>query len=104
MRTGAYRWRLYRNAADPHRLSEVFHLVSWDEHLSQHRRIDDSSRILLRTARDFDLEQSPTTYHLIAVDTEAPEDWDVLIAAHEDYHASDGSIPLSPLSESATER
>jgi MFS family permease len=104
MRTGAYRWRLYRNAADPHRLSEVFHLVSWDEHLAQHRRIDDSSRILLRTARDFDVEQSPTTYHLIAVDTEAPEDWDVLIAAHEDYHASDGSIPLSPQPEPASDR
>ncbi len=104
MRTGAYRWRLYRNAANPHRLSEVFHLVSWDEHLAQHRRIDDSSRILLRSARDFDIEQSPTTFHLIAVDTEAPEDWDVLIAAHEDYHASDGSIPLSPEPEPAGDR
>jgi MFS family permease len=104
MRTGAYRWRLYRNAADPHRLSEVFHLVSWDEHLAQHRRIDDSSRILLRTARDFDVERSPTTYHLIAMDTEAPEDWDVLIAAHEDYHDSDGSIPLSPRPQPAGDR
>lgn len=99
MRTGAYRWRLYRNASDPHRLSEVFHLVSWDEHLAQHRRIDDSSRALLLTARDFDLEHSPTTYHLIAVDTEAPEDWEVLVAAHADYHASDGSIPLSDRSQ-----
>ncbi|MDH3249093.1 MAG: MFS transporter [Acidimicrobiia bacterium] len=104
MRTGAYRWRLYRNAVNPHRLSEVFHLVSWDEHLAQHRRIDDSSRILLRSARDFDVEQSPTTYHLIAVDTEAPDDWDVLVAAHEDYHASDGSIPLSPEPRPATDR
>ena len=99
MRTGAYRWRLYRNASDPHRLSEVFHLVSWDEHLAQHRRIDDSSRALLLTARDFDLERSPTTYHLIAVDTEAPADWEVLVAAHADYHASDGSIPLSDRSQ-----
>jgi len=104
MRTGAYRWRLYRNAANPHRLSEVFHLVSWDEHLAQHRRIDDSSRILIRSARDFDLEQSPTTYHLIAVDTEAPDDWDELVAAHEDYHASDGSIPLSAKPSPAGDR
>ena len=95
MRTGAYRWRLYRNASDPHRLSEVFHLVSWDEHLAQHRRIDDSSRALLRRARDFDTADSPTTYHLIAVDTETHEHWDTLVSAHEDYHASDGSIPLS---------
>ena len=104
MRTGAYRWRLYRNSENPHRLSEVFHLVSWDEHLAQHRRIDDSSRILIRAARDYDLERSPTTYHLIAVDTEAPADWDVLVAAHEDYHASDGSIPLSANAETAADR
>jgi MFS family permease len=104
MRTGAYRWRLYRNASDPHRLSEVFHLVSWDEHLAQHRRIDDSSRALIRRATEFDMTGTPTTYHLIAVDTEEPADWDVLMAAHESHHASDGSIPLSQNPAPASDR
>lgn len=94
MKTGAYRWRLYRNASNPHRLSEVFLCVSWDEHLAQHRRIDDSSRQLLIAARDFDVDSSPGTHHLVAVDMKAPQDWDSLMAAHSRYHESDGSIPL----------
>ena len=94
MKTGAYRWRLYRNASDPRRLSEVFMCVSWDEHLAQHRRLDDASRRLIVLARDFDVEDGPVTHHLVAVDMEAPADWDALMDAHARYHASDGSIPL----------
>ncbi len=93
LRTGAYRWRLYRDAADPHRLSEVFLTVSWEEHLAQHRRIDDASAELLRQARQFGKER-PVTRHLVAVDVEHPEDWQRLVAAHERYHERDGSIPL----------
>ena len=40
MRTGAFRWRLYRNAEDPHRMTELFLLASWEDHLRQHQRID----------------------------------------------------------------
>lgn len=94
LRTGAYRWRLYRSADDPHRLSEVFLTVSWREHLAQHRRIDDASAELIRRARSFDRTGGPTTRHLVAVDVEAEEDWDALLAAHEGYHETDGSIPL----------
>ena len=94
LRTGAYRWRLYRNTEDAHRLSEVFHLVSWEEHLAQHRRIDDHSRIVLGAALAFDLDGAPRTRHLIAVDTQDPPDWEMLNVTHADYHASDGSIPL----------
>ncbi len=94
LRTGAYRWRLYRDAGDPHRLTELFLTRSWEEHLAQHQRIDDASRDVLRRARDFDRESGPTTRHLVAVDMESPEDWEALIEAHEQYHASDGSIPL----------
>ena len=36
-RTGAARWSLYRDAADPSRFVEAFHVPSWDEHLRQHR-------------------------------------------------------------------
>ncbi len=94
LRTGAYRWRLYRNAEDPHRLSEVFLTVSWEQHLAQHRRIDDASAALLREARKLDRAGSPVSRHLVAVDVEAPDGWDQLIASHEQYHRDDGSIPL----------
>ena len=93
--TGAYRWRLYRDAADPHRLTELFLTVSWEEHLAQHRRIDDASAATLRKARALDVSGGPTTTHRIAVDVEQPEDWEVLHDAHEEYHQSDGSVPLS---------
>jgi quinol monooxygenase YgiN len=36
-RTGAVRWSLYRDAADPSRFVEAYHVPSWDEHLRQHR-------------------------------------------------------------------
>jgi MFS family permease len=94
LRTGAYRWRLYRDAADPHRLTELFLTVSWEEHLAQHRRIDDASAAILRKARALDVSGGPTTTHRIAVDVEHPEHWDELRGAHEEYHRSDGSIPL----------
>jgi len=92
--TGAYRWRLYRNSDDPHRISEVFVLVSWEEHLAQHRRIDDASAGLIRKARSFDREGGPRSSHLVAVDVDHP-DWEPLIAAHDQYHRTDGSIPLT---------
>jgi len=94
LRTGAYRWRLYRDVVDPHRLTELFLTKSWEEHLAQHARIDDASRSVLRRARDFDRGDGPTTRHLVAVDMESSDDWESLMEAHERYHASDGSIPL----------
>lgn len=95
LRTGAYRWRLYRDASDPHRLTELFLTVSWEEHLGQHRRIDDASAEILRRARTLDRNGRPTTIHRIAVDVEHPENWDELMDSHEQYHRHDGSIPLS---------
>lgn len=94
LRTGAYRWRLYRDASDPHRLTEVFLTRSWEEHLAQHRRIDDVSREILHRARAFGQSGGPRTSHMVAVDMESSNDWDALIESHAQYHASDGSIPL----------
>jgi MFS family permease len=94
LRTGAYRWRLYRNANDPHLLTEVFLCVSWEDHLAMHRRIDDASRAFIRRARSFDTDGGPTTRHLVAVDVGRPADWDMLVASHEAYHRTDGSIPM----------
>jgi len=94
LRTGAYRWRLYRDATDPGRLSEVFLTVSWQEHLNQHRRIDDASAALIRQARSFDVRGEPTSRHLLAVDLESPPDFELLVGMHSDLHQTDGSIPL----------
>lgn len=94
LRTGAYRWRLYRNTEDPHRLSEVFLCTSWEQHLAQHRRIDDASAATIRKARGFDRRGEPETRHLVAVDVAHPEQWESLILAHQVYHRRDGSIPL----------
>lgn len=94
LRTGAYRWRLYRDASDPHRLTELFLTVSWEEHLAQHRRIDDASAATLLKARSLDINGRPSTVHRIAVDVEDVANWDQLQDAHEEYHRRDGSIPL----------
>jgi len=96
LRTGAYRWRLYRDADNPHRLTELFLIVSWEEHLAQHRRIDDAGAAVLRRARRLDIDESPRTTHRIAVDVEHPENWGELIKAHAEYHERDGSVPLDP--------
>lgn len=96
LRTGAYRWRLYRNAEDAHRLSEVFLTVSWDEHLAQHRRMDDASAVLIRKARTFDRADGPTARHLVAIDVSEPASrpgWDQLVATHAELHRSEGSMP-----------
>jgi len=94
LRTGAYRWRLYRDTTNPHRLTELFLTISWNEHLAQHRRIDDASAAIIRRARAFDRNDHPTTTHLVAIDLEAEGDWDALVSAHIQYHKADGSIPI----------
>jgi len=48
-RTGATRWNLYRDAADPDRFVEAFLVPSWEEHLRQHH-----DRL---TATDQDIER-----------------------------------------------
>lgn len=95
LRTGAYRWRLFRNTSDPTRLTELMVVHSWEEHLAQHRRIDDAAADLLGKARSFDIAEGPVTRHLIAIDVENPPNFDELVAAHEELHRTDGSIPRS---------
>jgi len=93
--TGAYRWRLFRSTSDPTTLTELVVIQSWEEHLAQHRRTDDAAAQLLRRAREFDVADGPRTRHLVAVDVEDPPDFDLLVAAHEEMHQQDGSIPHS---------
>lgn len=98
LRTGAYRWRLYRNAADAHRMTEMYLLSSWNQHLRQHHRLDIEAVTVIRRAASFDRGDGPVTHHLVAVDVADPErrpEWEQLLAVHEELHRSDGSLPMS---------
>jgi len=96
LRTGAYQWDLYRNAEDPHRMSEFMLLASWEDHIRQHHRIDAAAVHLIRSASRFDQSGGPKTRHLVAVPVEPGElpAWEELVTVHDDLHATDGSIPL----------
>jgi MFS family permease len=64
-RTGATRWNLYRDAAEPGRFMETFLVPSWDEHLRQHReRPTATDRDLLRAATSL-AEGRPEVAHLL---------------------------------------
>ncbi|HJS71659.1 MAG TPA: MFS transporter [Acidimicrobiia bacterium] len=91
--TGAYRWRLFRNTSEPTRLTELMALRSWEDHMAQHGRIDDNAAALLIRARSFDIGDGPVTRHLIAIDVEDQSNFEGLVAAHEELHQVDGSIP-----------
>ncbi|MEA1902962.1 MAG: MFS transporter [Actinomycetota bacterium] len=92
--TGAYRWRLFMNTSDPTRITELMAVGSWEEHLAQHRRIDDAAAGLIQKARSFDREGGPRTRHLIAIDVENPPEFDEMVVRHEEMHRTDGSIPV----------
>lgn len=97
LRTGAYRWRLYRNAGDAHRMTEMFILTSWQDHLRQHQRIDAQAAAVIGEAVAFAKGGGPQNHHLVAVEVASEADrpeWDELVAVHRDMHASDGSIPM----------
>lgn len=95
LRTGAYRWRLFRNVSDPTLLTELFAVAGWEEHMAQHGRIDTVSAATLARARAFDREGGPRNRHLIAIDVDRPPDFDDLVARHEMMHLVDGSIPVA---------
>lgn len=91
--TGAYRWRLFRSTSDPTRLTEMMVLRSWEDHVAQHRRLDDVAAETLRRARAFDDGDGPITRHLIAIDVEHPPNFEEQVARHDALHKTDGSIP-----------
>jgi Transmembrane secretion effector len=57
-RTGASRWRLYRDGADPSRYIEQFTVPSWGEHLRQHdeRRTGADRDVLAEVLRHADAD------------------------------------------------
>jgi MFS family permease len=92
--TGAYRWRLMRNISDPNRITELFEIHSWEEHLAQHTRIDDAAAALIATARSFDRAGGPVNRHIIAIDVADNDVFERMVAEHEEMHRTDGSISL----------
>ncbi|MDX1622277.1 MAG: MFS transporter, partial [Nitriliruptorales bacterium] len=96
-RTGAHRWSLYRDASQPHRITEFFAVHDWGEHLAQHARIDEEAAEVLARARAFDRDDGPVTRHLAGldvVDPSAPPIEDQLLTVHEEFHRTDGSVQL----------
>jgi MFS family permease len=96
-RSGAHRWSLFRDADRPHRVTEIFAVHDWEEHLAQHRRLDAEMVQVLSRARAFDRADGPVTRHLAGldvVDPTAPPFEEQLLTVHEQLHRSDGSVPL----------
>ncbi len=97
MRTGAFRWRLYRHFEDPRRMTEAFSLATWEEHVRQHHRIDSVDVAIILWARTFDVAGGPRARHLVGfevVDARHRPDWEQLIVHHRLVHEEEGAIPL----------
>lgn len=96
-RTGARRWSLYRDADRPYRITEMFTVADWDEHLAQHQRIDAGAAAVLTAAQAFDRDGCPVTRHLVGldiVDVDRERIDAQLLTVHAEAHAADGSVPL----------
>ena len=55
MRTGAFRWSLYRDVVQPLQITEVFEIHTRDQHLQQHERLDAEAMDGIRYAASFDV-------------------------------------------------
>lgn len=87
--TGAYQWTAYRSASDLRRISEVFLLHSWEQHLQQHRRLDTEALAVIRRADSFGTRETQIRNHLVAFDVDSPDKrpaWEDLLAEHELMH------------------
>ena len=98
LRTGAFRWRLYRHFEEPRHMTEAFSLASWEEHVRQHHRIDAVDVEVIRWARSFDVADGPRARHLVGfevADSRHRPDWEELVVHHRLAHDEDGSISLA---------
>lgn len=89
LKTGAYHWAAYRSASDLRRISEVFMLHSWDQHLQQHRRLDLEALETIARMDGHGAEGSLARDHLVSFDVDHPRKrpaWRELLAEHEHMH------------------
>ncbi|MFN2555666.1 MAG: MFS transporter [Nitriliruptorales bacterium] len=84
--TGAFRWGLFRNVEHRHRMTELFEVADWQEHLRQHERVTGDHFAVLERARSFDRAGGPHTRHLVGVDlghaTKPPRWAQLLVVDH----------------------
>ncbi len=71
-RDGAYRWRVFEDAAEDGRIVETFLVESWLEHLRQHRRVTNADRVVQNAVWRFHVKGTPKVTHLIAADRNRP--------------------------------
>jgi predicted MFS family arabinose efflux permease len=69
-RDGAYRWRVFEDAAEEGRFVETFLVESWLEHLRQHERVTNADRLLQNAITRFHTAGTPKVTHLIAAEPE----------------------------------
>jgi quinol monooxygenase YgiN len=62
-RTGAHRWGLYQDGADPERFVETYVVTSWNEHVRQHERVTRHDQQLEDQVRAL-AEGPPSVTHL----------------------------------------
>jgi MFS family permease len=67
-RDGAYRWRVFEDAAEEGRFVETFLVASWLEHLRQHERVTNADRLLQDAIARFHMAGTPKVTHLIAAE------------------------------------
>lgn len=67
LRSGASRWRLCHDPDQPERLTELFEVPDWDEHLRQHGRLDAAAITALRRAKALSGVQEPEVRHLVGL-------------------------------------
>lgn len=74
LRSGGFRWELYRTGEDPHEFVEVFATPSWDEHLRQHEgRLTAADKAVEDWGAGL-LEEPATSRHLLPPVTLPPDD------------------------------
>jgi MFS family permease len=64
-RTGAFRWSLYRDTAEPDCFLETFVVDSWDEHLRQHRRVTATDQLQVTGVRPY-IRSGPHITHYVS--------------------------------------
>jgi hypothetical protein len=59
-RTGAQRWHLYQDGADPERFVETYVVPTWQEHLRQHgERVTKMDQEIEESARELATQDGP---------------------------------------------
>lgn len=104
MRTGAFRWSLYRDVVQPLRFTEVFEVHTWRQHLQQHERLDAAALVGIRHAVSFDVGGGPKSVHLVGADRDSVRDpaWSsVELSSHDEMHRRDGSIEVGSVDPEA---